>query len=218
MVKSLVTAAALAALCIVAVPSLVSASLRPVHYAAASVGKPAPSWTLTDTKGSPRSLSDYAGKFVVLEWTNNQCPFVKKHYRTGNMQSLQKYAKENGVVWLSVVSSAPGAPGYVTPEEGNKIMKEQHSLATAELLDSDGKVGRAYGARCTPDMMIIDPKGTLIYSGGVDDKPTTDDDDLKTAHNYVKAALQEALAGKPVTTSTSQPYGCGIKYAHETSL
>jgi len=180
----------------------------------AAIGQPAPDWTVSDTNGTAQSLSKYLGKVVVLEWTNNHCPFVQKQYRTGNMQSLQKFAKENGVIWFSVVSSAPGAPGYITAEQGNKITKEQKSLAYAKLLDPEGEIGREYQAKTTPDMMIIDKSGTLVYSGAIDDKPTPDDEDIKTAHNYVKAALEEVLAGKPVTTATSQPYGCGIKYAH----
>jgi peroxiredoxin len=180
----------------------------------AQVGQPAPMWTLTDTKGATYRLSDYAGKFVVLEWTNHQCPFVQKHYRTGNMQATQKWARDHGAVWFSVVSSAPGSQGYVTPEQGQAIMLRQHSMANAKLLDTGGYVGHAYGARTTPDIMIIDPKGILIYSGGIDNKPTTDDEDVKTAHNYVRAALEEAMAGKQVSVPTSQPYGCSVKYAH----
>jgi hypothetical protein len=180
----------------------------------AAIGQPAPEWSLKDTSGETQSLSKYQGKIVVLEWTNNTCPFVKKHYNSGNMQSLQKFAKNHGVVWFSVVSSAPGAQGYVTPEQGAEISKEQKSQATAKLLDPEGEVGHEYQAKTTPDIMIIDQKGTLVYSGGIDDKPTLDVADIKTAHNYVRAALEEVLAGKPVTTPTSQPYGCGIKYAN----
>jgi hypothetical protein len=129
------------------------------------------------------------------------------------MQSLQKFAAAHGVVWFSVVSSGKGREGYVTPEQGAEISKKMGSLAAAELLDPSGEVGHAYGAKSTPDIMIINPKGTLIYSGGIDDQPTTEDEDVKTAHNYVRAALTEALAGKPVTTPTAQPYGCAVKYA-----
>ena len=179
----------------------------------AQVGQPAPGWTLTDTKGVRHSLSDYSGKFVVLEWTNHQCPFVQKHYRTGNMQATQKWAREHGVIWLSIVSSAPGTQGYVTAAQGQALMVRDHSYANAKLLDPTGRVGHAYEARTTPDIMIVDPKGTLIYSGGIDNKATPDDEDIKTAHNYVKEALQEALAGKMVSVPTSQPYGCSVKYS-----
>jgi peroxiredoxin len=179
---------------------------------AAAVGERAPSWTLSDTKGVSHNLAEYQGKYVVLEWTNPHCPYVQKHYKSGNMQSVQKYATSHGVVWLSVDSSAKGREGYETPAQGQMISRQMHSMATAELLDPEGTVGHEYGAKTTPDIMIIDPKGILIYSGAIDDTPTTDIADLKTAHNYVRAALKEALAGEPVKTSTSQPYGCSIKY------
>lgn len=183
-------------------------------YASARVGDPAPGFTLTDTKGQTHSLSEYAGKYVVLEWTNHQCPYVAAQYRSGNMQAVQKWAVDHHVVWLTVVSSAPGSQGYVTPEQGEALLKTQHSFATAKLLDPDGTVGHAYGAKTTPDMMVIDPKGVLIYSGAIDDKASTDDADLKTAHNYVKAALEEAMNGEAVKVPTSQPFGCSVKYAH----
>jgi peroxiredoxin len=207
--KSMIAGALVLSTCFTAVPATYAYN-APSHTA--KVGETAPSWSLSDTMGHTHSLKEYAGKFVVLEWTNNQCPYVQKHYRTGNMQSLQKYATSHGVVWLSIVSSAPGHEGYVTASEGEEISKRDHSYATAKLLDTTGQVGREYNAKTTPDMMIIDPKGVLIYSGGIDDRPTTDDEDVKTAHNYVKAALQEALAGKPVSIPVSQPYGCSVKY------
>jgi hypothetical protein len=178
----------------------------------AKIGQPAPDWSLTDTKGQAHRLSDYSGKFVVLEWTNNQCPFVQKHYRTGNMQKTQKFAVSHGAVWLSIVSSAPGTQGYVTGDQAEQILKSQHSNATAELLDPDGTVGHLFNARTTPDIMIINPKGVLIYSGGIDDKATPDDEDIKSAHNYVVAALTEAMAGKDVSNPVTRPYGCSVKY------
>ena len=180
----------------------------------ARVGDPAPGWTMSDTKGKTHSLAQYAGKYVVLEWTNHQCPYVQAQYRTGNMQATQKWAVDHGVVWLSVISSAPGSQGYVTPEQGEELLKAQHAYATAKVFDPEGTVGHAYGAKTTPDMMVINPKGVLIYSGAIDDKASADDAELKTAHNYVKAALEEAMAGKPVSTPTSQPFGCAVKYAH----
>jgi len=207
---------AVVALSAIALTFTAFASSRPAKAApaVATIGQPSPEWSLKDTSGKTRSLADYQGKVVVLEWTNNQCPFVKKHYRTGNMQATQKYATDNGAVWFSVISSAPGSQGYVTAEQGASIAKEEKSKATDVLLDPEGTVGHEFQAKTTPDIMIIDKSGTLVYSGGIDDKATTDDDDIKTAHNYVKAALAEVFSGKSVTTATSQPYGCGIKYAH----
>ncbi len=176
------------------------------------VGKPAPDFTLVDSHGKKHTLSDYRGKFVVLEWINFGCPFVRKHYNSGNMQGLQKKYTEKGVVWLSICSSAPGKQGYYKPEEINKMLKQKKAHPTAYLLDPEGTVGRLYGAKTTPHMFIIDPKGVLIYAGGIDDKPTTRLKDVKTAHNYVSAALDAALAGKPVPVKTSRPYGCSVKY------
>ncbi len=207
--------AAVSAFGLASIPALGGWTHRtPTLASEAKVGEAAPSWTLSDTKGASHSLSDYVGKFVVLEWTNHQCPYVQRHYRTGNMQKTQKFAIDHGAVWLSVVSSAPGSAGYVTAEEGQALLKSQHSLATAKLLDPEGTVGRAYNARTTPDLMIVDPKGVLIYSGGIDDKPNAEDSETPAAHNYVIAALEEALAGKPVTDPVTHPYGCGVKYRH----
>lgn len=178
------------------------------------VGGAAPAWTLTDTNGKSHSLADFRGKHVVLEWTNHDCPFVVRHYQDGHMQGLQKWATEKGVVWLSIISSAPGQQGHVTAEQGNAIMKEKGFGATAKLLDPAGTVGRAYGARTTPHLFVIDPQGKLIYMGGIDDKRSTNPADNRTARNHVRAALEEALAGKPVSVPTSQPYGCSVKYAN----
>jgi peroxiredoxin len=180
--------------------------------AAAVVGEPAPAFTLADTNGRSHSLEDLRGKTVVLEWWNDECPFVGKHYGSGNMQRLQKEWTAKGVVWLTISSSAPGRQGYVDGAQANAWMKEKGAAPTAVLLDHDGKVGRAYGAKTTPHMFVIDPKGTLVYAGGIDDKPSTDLADVATAKNFVSAALAEVTAGKRVTTAVSQPYGCSVKY------
>lgn len=190
----------------------VSAFVLAKGTAPVEIGKAAPAFTLTDTNGKTRSLGDFAGKYVVLEWTNQDCPFVKKHYGSGSMQKTQKWATEKGVVWLSIISSAEGNQGFVTTADGKKLFKEKGFNSTALLLDPDGKVGKSYGARTTPHMYVIDPKGTLIYMGGIDDKPTPNPEDLKGAKNYVISALEEAMAGKEVSTPTSRPYGCSVKY------
>jgi peroxiredoxin len=180
---------------------------------AAKVGDPAPAFTATDSNGKTVSLSDYKGKFVVLEWHNNGCPFVLKHYNSGNMQKLQKDATAKGVVWLVIVSSAPGKQGYVTAAEANAYMTEKNAVPTATLLDPEGIVGHAYDSKTTPHMFVIDPKGILIYNGAIDDKPTADLADVATAKNYLSQALSEALAGKPVSEPATKPYGCTVKYA-----
>lgn len=180
--------------------------------AAAEVGKPAPDFTLTDSNGKTHRLADYKGKYVVLEWLNHGCPYVRKHYDGKNMQALQKTWTEKGVVWLSIISSAPGKQGYSTPEQADADAKKYGSAATAVLLDTDSKVGLAYGARTTPEMVLIDPEGVVIYQGAIDDQPTTDPASLKTAKNYVAQALQEAMAGKPVSVPQTKPYGCSVKY------
>jgi peroxiredoxin len=179
---------------------------------AAVVGEPAPAFTLTDTNGRTRSLHALEGSTVVLEWWNYECPFVGKHYGSGNMQRLQKEWTAKGVVWLTISSSAPGKQGYVDAAKANAWMKDKGAAPTAVLLDHDGKVGRAYGAKTTPHMFVIDPKGTVVYAGGIDDKPSTDQADIATAKNFVSAALAEVTAGRPVTMAVSQPYGCSVKY------
>lgn len=180
--------------------------------AAATVGRPAPGFTLDGSDGKKHSLSDYRGKVVVLEWVNYDCPFVKKHYGSGSMQTLQKKYVAKDVVWLSVNSSAPGKQGNYPPEKINELLKEKKAAPTAYLFDPDGKAGTAYGAKTTPHMFVIDPKGTLVYAGAIDNKPTTDVEDVRAAKNYVDIALYEVLAGKPVTTSSTQSYGCSVKY------
>jgi peroxiredoxin len=181
----------------------------------AAVGQPAPNFTLKGADGKSHSLAHFAGKYVVLEWTNPQCPFVRKFYGSNTMQTLQQQETAKGVVWLRVNSGAPGHDGYQTPVELASYVKENHVAATASLLDPSGKVGHMYGARNTPQMFVIDPKGVLIYAGGIDNKPSTDPADISTATDYVTAALDESMAGKPVTTPTAPPYGCSVKYASE---
>lgn len=178
----------------------------------AKIGQAAPDFSLQDTNGKGHALNTLKGKTVVLEWLNHDCPYVKKHYESGNMQKLQKDYTAKGVVWLSVNSSAPGKQGNYSPEKSNELSKQKGSAATAVLLDPTGSVGRAYGAKTTPHMYIIDKNGILVYDGALDDKPTTEQGDPKTAKNYVAAALDEILAGKKVTTASSKPYGCSVKY------
>lgn len=178
----------------------------------AEVGKPAPNFTLKSSSGKDVSLSDFKGKVVVLEWTNSGCPFVQKHYGSGNMQKLQKDATAKGVVWLSICSSAPGKQGNLSAEEAGKTIAANGSAATAYLLDEDGKVGRLYDAKRTPEMYVINKDGTLVYHGAIDDKKTPDPADIPGARNYVTAALDEVLTGKPVSAPTTEAYGCSVKY------
>ncbi|MDZ7637705.1 MAG: thioredoxin family protein [Bryobacterales bacterium] len=192
--------------------ALLVATLTVASPAAAKVGAMAPDFSVIDMNGKSHKLSDFAGKYVVLEWLNYGCPFVGKHYGSGNMQALQKEWTGKGVVWLSVISSAPGQQGHSNAEKAKADYKAKGSQATTVILDETGTLGKAYGAATTPHMYVIDPKGKLIYNGGIDDKPTTDQADVKTARNYVSAALTEAMAGKAVSTSASQPYGCNVKY------
>ena len=177
-----------------------------------AVGSPAPAFTLTDTKGKQHNLADYKGKYVVLEWVNLGCPFVKKHYESGNMQATQKKAVAKGVVWLSVNSSAKWKQGHMSPSAWNDEIADRKISSTAVLLDESGQVGRAYGAKTTPHMYIVNPQGVLIYKGAIDDQPTTNKDSIPGARNYVLAALDESLAGKPVSTASTQSYGCSVKY------
>ena len=180
---------------------------------AARVGEPAPDFTATDTNGKVHKLSEYQGKFVVLEWTNRGCPYTQKHYNSGNMQRLQREWTSRGVVWLTVISSAPGKQGYVTASEENAYLKQANAAPTAVLLDPAGTLGHLYDAKTTPHIFIINPKGALIYNGAIDDRPTTDVSDVNGAKNYVSIALEEATSGKPVSNPTSRPYGCSVKYA-----
>jgi peroxiredoxin len=178
------------------------------------VGVLAPAFSLPDSNGKTHSLGDFKGKYVVLEWFNPGCPFVQKHYKSENMQKLQKEFTGKEVVWLTIDSSAPGKEGSLTPEEANKQIADWKMKSTALLLDPDGKVGHEYAATNTPHMYVVDPNGKLIYSGAIDNKPTANPDDVAGATNYVKVALEEAMAGKPVENAQTRAYGCSIKYAH----
>ncbi len=183
------------------------------HPALAKIDEAAPDFTLADVKGNNHSLSDYKGKYVVLEWTNMDCPFVEKHYNSGNMQKLQKTFTKQGVVWLRICSSAEGTQGYYSNAGIKSRVKKSKAMQTAYLIDADGSVGHLYGAKTTPHMFVIDPKGRLIYAGGIDDKPSTKLADIDGATNYVSGCLEAAMSGKPVAHKTATPYGCSIKYA-----
>ena len=176
------------------------------------VGSAAPDFSLTDANGTTHSLSQYKGKYVVLEWLNPECPFVKKHYGSDNMQKLQDEYTGRGVIWLTIDSNAPGTEGNITPEQAQKITGSWETHQTALLLDPEGKAGRAYGAKNTPDMVIINPAGKIAYEGAIDSKATPNPADIPTSTNYVKAALDESLAGKPVTTPQTKLYGCHVTY------
>lgn len=183
-----------------------------VVRAEAVVGEPAPAFSLTDAHGTARSLAEFTGKFVVLEWFNNDCPFVGKHYNSGSMQQLQAEATGRGVVWLTVASSAPGKQGHLTREQALMVIAERGSRQTALLPDPDGAVGRRYGAKTTPHLFVINPEGRVIYAGAIDDKPSAEPADLPGAVNYVRQALDEALAGRPVSVPSTKSYGCSVKY------
>jgi peroxiredoxin len=176
------------------------------------VGSAAPDFSLTDAKGKAHSLLQYKGKYVVLEWFNPECPFVKKHYGSGNMQKLQEEYTNKGVTWLTIDSSAPGTEGSLSADAASKVMTGWKTRQTALLLDPDGKAGRAYGAKNTPNMVVINPEGKIVYEGAIDSKATPNPADIPNSTNYVKVALDESLEGKPVTTSTTKPYGCSVKY------
>lgn len=179
--------------------------------ASAEIGKPAPAFSAADLSGSQRTLAEHAGKIVVLEWNNPDCPFVKKHY-AGNMQALQKELTGKGAVWVSVNSGAPGKQGHLDATTAKAMISEKGAAPSAYLFDADGKIGRAYGAKTTPHMYVIDAKGMLVYAGAIDDKSTSNPDDVKGATNYVRQAVEELLAGKPVSVASTQPYGCSVKY------
>lgn len=200
MLKRLVLAAATAAA--FALPAI----------AAPVVGEAAPAFTGKDTKGAAVNLSDFAGKTVVLEWTNNGCPYVRKHYGSGNMQKTQEAATAEGVVWLTIISSAEGKQGYVTPAEADALTAERGAKPTDVILDTDQAIARAYEAKTTPHMFVIDGEGKLVYAGAIDDTPTADPKDLATARNLVLAALDDLKNGRPVAVSETEPYGCSVKY------
>jgi alkyl hydroperoxide reductase subunit AhpC len=184
----------------------------PLLVATAKVGDSAPEFTATASNGKTVRLTDYRGKYVVLEWHNNGCPYVGKHYNSGNMQRLQKQWTSQGVVWLTILSSAPGKQGYVTASEENGYLVKMQAAPTAALLDPTGEIGHLYDAKTSPQMVVINPQGVVIYSGAIDDRPTTDLQDVQGATNYVSLALEQAMAGKPVQTPATRPYGCSVKY------
>lgn len=191
----------------------IAVALLPLSFAqSVRVGGPAPAFTATDSRGQTETLAQYRGKFVVLEWHNQGCPFTRKHYVSGNMQALQKEWTAKGVAWFTVISSAPGEQGYVTPSQENAYLDKMHAMPTAVLMDPEGKLGRLYNAKTTPEMFVIDPDGKLIYAGAIDDRPTPDPEDVRGANNYVSDALTEAMAGKPVNPAFTRPYGCSVKY------
>ncbi len=181
-------------------------------HSTAAVGEKAPDFTLTDTAGKTVRLSDFKGKHVVLEWNNPGCPFVRKHYDSANMQALQKEAGTKGVVWLAINSTETGHPDYLAAPKLGQWMVQQKAVPSATLMDESGSVGKAYGARTTPHMYMVAPDGTLIYAGGIDSIPSARTDDIKTATNYVRLGLNEALAGKPLSQATTRSYGCSVKY------
>lgn len=180
--------------------------------AAPKPGAPAPGFTLPGSDGKSYALSSFKGRYVVLEWTNHQCPFVRKHYDSGNMQALQKELTAKGVVWLSVISSAPGKQGHVDAAKAAELTRSRGAAPTAVLFDPGGGVGRAYDAKTTPHMFVIAPDGTLVYMGGIDSIPSADPADIARATPYVEVALAEAMAGKPVSNASTRPYGCSVKY------
>jgi peroxiredoxin len=194
--------------------ALLAAALIPASAGAQEVrvGSPAPAFTATDSRGQTETLMQYRGKYVVLEWHNQGCPYTRKHYVSGNMQALQKEWTAKGVAWFTVISSAPGEQGYETPVEENAYLAQVHAAPTAVLMDSDAKLARLYSAKTTPQMIVIDPAGKVIYDGAIDNRPTSDPEDVRGAENYVSDALTAAMAGKPVATPFTRPYGCSVKY------
>jgi len=198
----------------VATAAAFSASLLAASAATAApeVGKPAPDFTGTDTAGKTWALAELKGKPVILEWTNHDCPYVVKHYESGNMQALQREATDAGYVWLSVISSAPGKQGHVSGKRADELTETREAAPTSVLLDAEGTIGKAYGARTTPHMFVIDEAGTLVYMGGIDDKPTTRLADVEGAENYVRLAMADLAAGQPVGKAVTRPYGCSVKY------
>jgi hypothetical protein len=186
--------------------------VAPFIQASVKNGQIAPDFSLPGSDGKTYQLSDYRGKTVILEWTNHDCPYVRKHYESGNMQSLQKQLSNDGMIWFSVISSRPGSQGYVTPEGANELTTSRNAYPTSVLLDPEGNVGRLYGARTTPHMYIIASNGELVYQGGIDDKPSARKSSLEGAKNYVLAALEDMKANRPVQTAQTSPYGCSVKY------
>ena len=192
-----------------------SAILSPPQADAKSplvIGQPAPDFAAQDTSGRAIKLSDLKGKTVVLEWSNHDCPYVVKHYSSGNMQAIQKDAAKDGVVWLTIISSAAGEQGNVAPKQADDLTKNRGASPAAVLLDPDGRIGRQYDARTTPHMFVIDKAGTLQYMGGIDDKPTSSSRDVATAKPYVRLALAAVAKGEKVADAVTKPYGCSVKY------
>lgn len=187
-------------------------SVPDVAHATAQIGKPAPDFSVTGSDGRTHTLSEYKGKIIVLEWVNHGCPYVRKHYDTGNMQALQKELTDGGVIWLSIISSAPGQQGHSTAEKANADAASNGSHPSAVLLDENGEVGRLYEAKTTPHMFVVNTDGTLAYKGAIDDKPTFAHDTVTGAKNYVRQAVSEIKNGKPVSEPLTTPYGCGVKY------
>ena len=196
---------------LVAAAAVLAAGAATAQGAGPVIGQPAPNFSLPDADGKARSLAQYRGKTVVLEWTNHECPYVKKHY-SGNMQGLQKEATRDGVVWLSIVSSAPGQQGHIDGKQAKQLTASRGASPTAVLLDPAGKVGRLYGAKTTPHMFVINPQGRLVYAGGIDDVPTANPADLQRAKPLVKLALADVKAKRAVAIPASRPYGCAVKY------
>jgi peroxiredoxin len=200
-----------AGLTAIAAGGLTMLSSRPA-FAAPQINKPAPDFTAVDSNGQTHSLTALRGKVVALEWTNHDCPYVRKHYNTGNMQALQRQAADAGIVWLSVISSPPGEQGNVTPEKANELTQTRKAAPAAVLLDPKGQIGRAYDARTTPHMYLINAEGILVYMGGIDSIPSTRADDLEKATPYFRDAIAAVAKGEPVKNAVTRPYGCSVKY------
>lgn len=192
--------------------ALLFALVSTAAFAEVQPGDTAPDFSLKDLQGQKHSLADYKGKFVVLEWNNPECPFVRAHYDSGNMPKLQQEERSKGVVWLTINSAAAGRQGDMPSAQLEKFLQDEHADPTAYLRDPDGTVGHLYGAKTTPDMYVIDPGGKLVYEGAIDNKPTTDPGEVASASNYVRAALDQSTAGKAVAIATTRPYGCSVKY------
>lgn len=193
--------------------ALAAMFLAGAAHAAPQVGAAAPAFQAVDATGAKRSLAEFAGKPVVLEWTNNQCPYVKKHYETGNMQALQREAVSGGAVWLSIISSAPGKQGHVSGAKAQELTRSRNAAPSAVLLDENGAIGKLYSARTTPHMFVISADGKLVYQGAIDDKPVADHGSVKGARNYVREALTATRAGQAPAVTSTAAYGCSIKYA-----
>lgn len=184
----------------------------PGAHAAPAVGQPAPEFTGVDQNGVSHKLSDFKGKTVVLEWSNHQCPYVVKHYGSGNMQKLQEKAAADGVVWLTVVSSAEGKQGFTTPDEAKGVIEEVGAKSTARILDPSGEIGKLYDAKTTPHMFVVNGEGTLVYAGAIDSNSSFSPANIDGATNYVQAALDSIKAGTPIEVASTTPYGCSVKY------